>query len=87
MTAPKVEAALRAPAEVAQAEEIASLRANLRSVTDAYETLLNEGEFPPSGRSQDDKDSTLGWWDRAHERIRAARKILELPEEAPQWKV
>lgn len=76
---------------------IQRLRANLRVVTDAYEMLLDEGRFPPKGRSQDDQDATVGWWERAGERIRQAREALATEvadtsptepaarEPAPEW--
>ncbi len=59
------------------ADQILRLRANLRSVTDAYESLLDEGQFPPKGRSNDDKESRAGWWEDATVRIKLARQALK----------
>lgn len=66
-------------------EQIDHLRANLRSVTDAYEALLDDGQFPfPRNRSQDEKDSLAAWWEDSYARVKQAREALEYPENAPQ---
>jgi hypothetical protein len=57
-------------------ETITSLRANLRSVTDGYESLFMNGE-PPMGRSDSDKDAYAGWCSRVRGQITSAQKILE----------
>lgn len=67
----------RASDEIAQLrQQNATLRANLRSVTDSLEMLLDAGRFPKAGRSADDWDAAVGWWDDHYAQIAAARAAL-----------
>jgi hypothetical protein len=63
-------------------DERSRLRAALRSITDYLETLLDEGKFPGKGRSEDDKDSTFGWWENRWTAVRRAQDLLAACETA-----
>jgi hypothetical protein len=66
-------------------EQIDHLRAHLRSVVDAYEALLDDGQGPaPRNRTADEKEAIAQWWEDSHNRVRLARAALEHPENAPQ---
>ena len=63
------------------ADTIRMLRAQLRVVTDDLESLLEDG-FPRKGRSGDDKDAHLQWWEQRWAHVAWARKALDLSEGA-----
>jgi len=69
-------------------DETARLRSALRSVTDYLEDLLDAGRFPPKGRSTDDRDAMVGWWEDRYAAIQTAQDLLrsapKLMVEAPQ---
>lgn len=71
-----------------ESDTIQTLRANLRSVTDALDDLLEHG-FPRKGRSADDREAYANWREEQHARIRRAKSALKatpafaLSEESP----
>ena len=62
-------------AEQQMAEEICSLRAALRSVSDKLDDVLENG-FPGKGRSQDAKESANQWWEDNHSAVKKAKAVL-----------
>lgn len=66
-------------------QEKERLRAALRVVTDNLALLLEAGRFPAKGRSQDDKDSTEGWWEDHVASVRQAYSVLAGLEEVGPW--
>jgi hypothetical protein len=49
----------------------------LRTVSDYLEGLLDgSDQIPGKGRSQDEKDSILGWWEDRYAAVRRAQEIL-----------
>jgi hypothetical protein len=58
-------------------DEQQRLMGALRTVSDYLEGLLDgTDQIPGKGRSQDDKDSILGWWEDRYAAVRSAQAIL-----------
>lgn len=57
---------------------VLSLRAKLRSVTDLFEMLLDDGQFPTWPRTIDGKSAEAQWWEDRYELIKQARAALAL---------
>lgn len=60
-------------------EAVQRLRAELRSVTNHLEELLNFG-FPPKGRSKDDREAHDAWHEDLHVAVRLAYESLQQTE-------
>jgi hypothetical protein len=58
-------------------DEAQTLRAKLRVTSDFLADVLTNG-LPGKGRSQDDRDAILGWWDERWLAVRNAREALGL---------
>jgi len=59
------------------ADRILMLRASLRVMTDAYESLLENGP-PKRGRSFNDKEAHDMWWEDQYAALARARESLRL---------
>jgi hypothetical protein len=63
------------------ADRILMLRASLRVMTDAYESLLENGP-PKRGRSANDKEAHDMWWEDQYASLARARESLKLTGDA-----
>lgn len=66
--------------EAKMVEEICTLQARLRCVTDFLESVLESG-LPGKGRGQDDKESIEIWWEDRLGAIKRAREVLAATSE------
>lgn len=58
-------------------ETVEKLSANLRTVSDYLEGLLEDAKFPSAGRTADDREANAQWWEDRHAAVARAREALK----------
>lgn len=65
------------PGETADQDPVTGLLAQAVAVADLFEMLLEDGRFPPKGRTAADKEAHHAWFEDRHNAILQLRKKIQ----------